>query len=251
MAGDVASQDATAEAFVSYFHTRDQKTRDQLVSSYLPLARSVARRFANRGEPYDDLVQVASLALLKAVDRFDPFREVQFSTFAVSYMLGELKRYFRDRGWAIRAPRRLQEIYLAVGDQVDRLSQELKRAPTIAEIAEAVGTTEESVLEALEAGRSYRTTSLDAAVDAGQRIRDISGSDSQMAQIDELATVAPIINQLPARNQLILKLRFFDGLTQSDIAARLGVSQMQISRLLASTLEMLRRVLNEQADGAE
>jgi RNA polymerase sigma-B factor len=239
-----------AAAFVTFADTRDGRTRDWLITEHLPLARQVARRFAHRGEALDDLVQVASLALVKAVDRFDPAREVQFSTFAVSYMVGELKRHFRDRGWAIRAPRRLQETYLEIGAQVERLSQELGRAPTVEEIAAAIGTDTATVLEAMEAGRSYRTTSLDAPTEADQPLSESLGSlDGRFAHVDELASVAPAMRRLPERSQLILQLRFFEGLTQSQIAARLGLSQMQISRLLASSLEALRSALAEHQEG--
>jgi RNA polymerase sigma-B factor len=251
MGDDVATADAMAEAFSAFAVTRDPDERDRLIAEHLPLARQVARRFAHRGESDDDLMQVASLALVKAVDRFDPSREVRFTTFAVAYMLGELKRHFRDRGWAIRAPRRLQETYLEVGAQTDRLSQELGRSPTVGEIASAIGTDEATVLEALEAGRSYRTASLDAPSDTdhplGESLGDLDGSYSH---VEELASVLPAMRALPERSQLILKLRFFDGMTQSQIAARLGLSQMQISRLLASAISTLRSAV-EASDGPQ
>src|SRR5579862_9092682 len=156
------------EQFISYARNRDAAAREQLVAAHLGLAEYLARRFANRGEPLDDLVQVASLGLIKAVDRFDPERGVEFSTYATHTIVGELKRHFRDKGWAIRAPRRMQELYLRLGKVVASLGQELGRSPTIAELATEVEVSEEEVLEALEAGQAYRTASLDVATEEGE-----------------------------------------------------------------------------------
>ena len=215
--------------------------RDELISANLGLAHQLARRFANRGEPHDDLVQVASLALIKAVDRFDPDRGTSFSSFAVTSIVGELKRHFRDRGWAVRAPRRIQELYLELGHHIDQLSQELGRAPTVAELAKASGTTEDAVLEALEAGRGYRTASLDAPDRDEQTLAESLGSDDpRFTHIEDRSVLATALRRLSPRDQRILQLRFVDGLTQSEIANRLGVSQMQVSRLLASSLQSLR-----------
>ena len=162
MAGPVGRPGETREQFAAFATTRDERLRSELVEAHIGLAHQLARRFTNRGESYDDLVQVASLALVKSVDRFDPERGVEFSTFATRTVIGELKRHFRDRGWAIRAPRRIQELYLELGHIIDSLSQELGRPPTVSEMAAATGASEEAVLEALEAGQSYRTTSIDA-----------------------------------------------------------------------------------------
>jgi RNA polymerase sigma-B factor len=235
--------------FVTFVDTRDPALRDKLVSAYLGLAEYLARRFANRGEPLDDLVQVASLGLVKAVDRFDPERGVEFSTYATHTIVGELKRHFRDKGWAIRAPRRMQELYLRLGKVVATLGQELGRSPTIAELASEVEVTEEEVLEAMEAGQAYRFASLDAPAggDAegeslGSRFGDV---DPELVGAEQRATLSPLLSRLPHREQVILHMRFFEGLTQSEIARRLGISQMHVSRLLARSVAQLR----EAAEG--
>lgn len=215
--------------------------RDQLVTSHLGLAHQLARRFANRGEAHDDLVQVASLALVRAAERYDADRGVMFSTFAAASIVGELKRHFRDRGWAIRAPRRLQELLLEVGATVERLGQELGRAPTVQELSVAVGASEDDVLEALEAGQSYRTSSLDAPDREGQTMAESLGNeDDGFVSVENHSALSQAMQQLSPRDRRIVQLRFVDGLTQSEIAARLGVSQMQISRLLAASVRRLR-----------
>jgi RNA polymerase sigma-B factor len=230
--------------FVEYAATRDPAVRDELVAAHLGLAEYLARRFANRGEPLDDLIQVASFGLLKAVDRFDPDRGVEFSTYATHTIVGEIKRHFRDKGWAIRAPRRMQELYLRLGKVVGTLGQELGRSPTIAELAEEVAVSEEEVLEALEAGAAYRFASLDSPVggeDEGQTLGSKLGEeDAHFADAEHRATLFPLLAQLPPREQRIIRLRFFDGLTQSEIASRLGISQMHVSRLLARSVAQLR-----------
>jgi len=229
--------------FVTYAQDRDVGLREQLVAAHLGLAEYLARRFANRGEPLDDLVQVASLGLIKAVDRFDPERGVEFSTYATHTIVGELKRHFRDRGWAVRAPRRMQELYLRLGKVVATLGQELGRSPTIAELAAEVSVSEEDVLEALEAGQAYRSTSLDApaGTDEGETLGARLGEeDASLENAESRATLSPLLAQLPQRERLILRLRFFDGLTQSEIASRLGISQMHVSRLLARSVSALR-----------
>jgi RNA polymerase sigma-B factor len=237
-----ARPETTTDDFVEFASTRDPALRDRLVESHLGLAHQLARRFANRGETHDDLVQVASVALINAVDRFDPSRGFAFSTFATRTVLGELKRHFRDKGWAVRAPRRIQELYLELGRATDALAQELGHPPTIQELAERTGATEEAVLEAVEAGQGYRATSIDAPdrqdgtiasrlgdVDAG-----FSGTEDHQVLIQAMAT-------LPERERLILQLRYVDGLTQSEIAERIGVSQMHVSRLLAVSISKLRQ----------
>ncbi len=237
-------RDELRAKFVEYARTGDVKLRDELVAAHLGLAEYLARRFANRGEPLDDLVQVASLGLLKAVGRFDPDREVEFSTYATHTIVGELKRHFRDKGWAIRAPRRMQELYLRLGKVVATLGQELGRSPTIAELAAEVEVSEEEVLEALEAGQAYRFASLDAPP-AGDSDGDplaarLGSNDAELDDAERRATLSPMLAQLGPREQLILHLRFFEGLTQSEIADRLGISQMHVSRLLARSVTQLR-----------
>lgn len=236
----------TKALFLELAATRDPGVRDRLVTAHLGLAHQLARRYANRGEPYEDLVQVASLAIVKSVDRFDPERGVEFSTFATRTVIGELKRHFRDRGWAVRAPRRIQELYLELGQTIGTLSQQLGRSPTVAELATAVGASEEAVLEALEAGQGYRTSSIDVPDRQEETLANRLGSeDTKFAGVDDRSVLAPALAKLPSREQVILRLRFVDGLTQSEIANRIGISQMHVSRLLAASLERLRREFAE------
>ena len=239
---DAVPRQALREKFVEFSRSRDAGLRAELVEAHIGLAHHLARRFVYRGEPYDDLVQVGSLALIKAVDRFDPDRGVEFTTFASKTILGELKRHFRDKGWAIRAPRRLQELYLQLNHSVASLSQELGRSPTIAEIAADTGAPEEQVLEALEAGQSYRSASLDSAGpdDEGLGSR-LGGEAPEMGTVEWRATLEPHVQALPEREQAILRMRFVTGLTQSEIATRMGISQMHVSRLLAHSLTTLRQ----------
>jgi RNA polymerase sigma-B factor len=219
----------------------ERRTRDELVTSHLGLAHQLARRFSNRGEAHDDLVQVASLALVRAAERYDPDRGIMFSTFAAASIIGELKRHFRDRGWAVRAPRRLQELLLEIGSTIDRLGQEMGRTPTVPELAREVRASESDVLEALEAGQSYRTSSLDARDREGQTMADALGEeDAGFNSVENHSALAKAMEALSARDRAIVRLRFVDGLSQSEIAGRLGVSQMQISRLLAASMRQLR-----------
>ena len=229
------------EKFVQFARTRDPALRDELVTAHLGLAQHLARRFANRGEPLDDLVQVASIGVMKSVDRFDPDRGVEFSTFAARTILGELKRHFRDKGWAVRAPRRIQELYLEIGHATAELAQKLGRPPTIAELAEATGSTVEAVIEATEAGSGYRTASLDAPTRLERGGSDAIGEDDlSFDGVENRALLTPAFALLPEREQTILRLRFVSGLTQSEIATRIGVSQMHVSRLLTASLRKLR-----------
>src|SRR3954469_10103635 len=241
---DPSQRDALRRKFAEFARSRDPQLRDELIEAHLGLAEYLARRFSNRGEPLDDLIQVASVGLLKAVDRFDPERGVEFSTYATHTVVGELKRHFRDKGWAVRAPRRMQELYLRLGKVIANLSQELGRSPTIPELAQEAQVTEEEVLEALEAGQAYRFASLDAPApgeDEGDSMGAQMGEeDPGLIDAEHRATLSPLLSKLPAREQTILHLRFFEGLTQSEIAARLGISQMHVSRLLARSLAQLR-----------
>lgn len=223
------------------------RRRETLVAEHLGLAEVLARRFANRGEPYDDLVQVASLALVRAVDRFDPERGVEFSTYATRTILGELKHHFRDKGWTVRAPRRLQELYLQVNGVVSTLSQELGRSPTVHEIAEACGTRDEDVLAAIEAGQAYRSASLEAPTPGGDTLGEhVVDDHDETASFDERTDLAMHLAHLTPRERLIIQLRFEDELTQSEIGIRLGLSQMQVSRLLRGALDALRRAYREE-----
>jgi RNA polymerase sigma-B factor len=228
-----------------FSQTRSEALRAELVEAHLGLARQVARRFANRGEALDDLTQVATMALLKALDRFDPDRGVKFSTYATSSMTGELKRHFRDHAWAIRVPRSIQELHLATNEAVETLRQRLGRSPNIQEIAEYVGHPEDDVLLAIEAGRAYRIHSLDAPAPGEDRGIEIGDEDFGFDEADERHDLSPLLSRLPKRERRILHLRFAEGLTQSEIADRIGLSQMHVSRLLSRSLAELRAMADE------
>src|SRR5437899_2197664 len=220
---DPSQRDELRRKFVEFAQTRDPDLRDQLIEAHLGLAEYLARRFSNRGEPLDDLIQVASVGLLKAVDRFDPERGVEFSTYATHTVVGELKRHFRDKGWAVRAPRRMQELYLRLGKVISTLSQELGRSPTIPELAAEAQVSEEEVLEAMEAGQAYRFASLDAPSPGDEDNAPLGAhlgeEDPELAGAERRVALSPLIAQLPPREQRILHFRFFEGLTQSEIAS--------------------------------
>ena len=229
-----------------YAASGDKALRDAIVASQVGLAEYLARRFKNRGEPIEDLIQVALLGLLKAVERFDPSRGLEFSTFATPTIVGELKRHFRDKGWAVRVPRRVQELHLRMGTVVNNLSQELGRSPTIPEIATRAEVSVDEVLEAMEAGRAYRFSSIDAPANddddrgASPAAAQLGEPDTGLEEVEQRMLLSPLIASLPKREQMIIPLRFFRGMTQSEIAARLGISQMHVSRLLARSLAQLR-----------
>lgn len=219
--------------------------RDKLVELFLPLAEHLARRFAGRGEPLDDLVQVAGIALMKAIERFEPERGVRFSTYAVPTIVGELKRHFRDKGWALNVPRRVKEISLHVERAVSELNQMLGHSPTVKEIAEYTGTTEEEVVEGIEAMHAYSTTPLDAPTDEDKAspVNRIGAQDDSLEVLESWVSVKSVLKTLPDRDRRILHLRFFKGMTQTQIAAELGISQMHVSRLLSGTLRKVRERL--------
>ena len=224
-----------------------QHVRDSLVEQHLPLVEHLARRFRNRGEPYDDLVQVATIGLIKSVDRFDIERGVEFSTYATPTIVGEIKRHFRDKGWAVRVPRRLQELRLSLTAATQELSQRNGRSPTVAELAIHLRLSEEEVLEGLESANAYSTLSLDAgdsSDDDAVAVVDTLGVDDEgLEGVEYRESVKPMLERLPPREKKILLLRFFRGMTQSEIAAEVGISQMHVSRLLARTLAQLREGL--------
>ena len=228
----------------------DAAQREELITANLGLAHQLARRFLHRGEPLDDLVQVASVALVKSVDRFDPDRGVDFAAFATRTIIGELKRHFRDKGWAVRASRRVQELYLELGHATATLVQQLGRNPTVAELAEATGANEEAVIEAIEAGQGYRAASIDASEseDDPHAVR-LGAFDGNYDSVEDRALLGPALATLPPREQSILHMRFVDGLTQSEIAAAVGVSQMHVSRLLSASLEKLRETIGQAEAG--
>jgi RNA polymerase sigma-B factor len=217
--------------------------RDELVSEHLALVEYLARRFTGRGEPLDDLVQVGTIGLLKAIDRFDLERGVEFSTYATPTIVGEIKRHFRDKGWAVRVPRRLQELKLALTRATADLSQENGRSPTVAELAEHLNLTEEEILDGLESAHAYSTISLDAPEgdDESPAVSDSLGMvDDALESVEHRESLKPLLERLPEREKRILLLRFFKGMTQSQIADELGISQMHVSRLLTRTLAQLR-----------
>lgn len=226
---------------------RDERAREALVERSLPLARSLARRYAHTSVPLEDLVQVASFGLLKAIDRFDPARGLAFSSFAVPTILGELKRYFRDSGWAVHVPRAAQERAREVEGAERLLTDQTGRSPTVGELARYLALSEEEVLDGLEIAQAYAAESLDApraTVDeAPESYLDIVGTDDHaLALVDASVTVGAAIERLPGREQAILHLRFVEELTQTEIAKRIGVSQMQVSRLLRRSLQRLREL---------
>ena len=243
---------AEQRLFRYYRDSGDMAARDELIRRCLPLARRLATRYARAGEPVDDLLQVASIGLIKAVDRFDPSLGLAFSSFAVPSILGELKRHFRDHGWAARVPRPLQERVLKVNAAVEELTTELGRAPKPAEVAAAMGESVEEVLEAMEAATAYDSISLDAPLGRGDdenpaTYADTVGEvDGRLELVEYRSVVDATFRALPERERRVLTMRFEQDMTQSEIAAEIGVSQMHVSRLIRRALTRLRTV----ADGA-
>lgn len=223
----------------------DTRARAALVERYMPLARSLARRYQRPADPLDDLLQVASIGLIKAIDRFDPDRDIAFSSYAVPTILGEVKRYFRDCTWAVRMPRDLQELALRVDRAISRLAEERHRQPTVSEIAAAVGADEEAVLEALRAGDAYRAVSFDAPCgqsdDGAATLADCVGIGEQgFDRAEDRATLERLMRIVTDREREVLHMRFAQDMTQAEIGAAIGVSQMQVSRVIRRALERLR-----------
>ncbi len=220
------------------------RLREQLISGYLPVAEHIARRFTGRGEPHDDLVQVATVGLINAVDRFEPARGSDFFSFAVPTITGEVRRYFRDHGWSTRVPRRLKDLHIAIRAAQTELSQQLGRAPRPSEIADRLGLPISEVIEGLQAGEAYRSTSLDEMLGSGDGKATlgefIGGLDSELDLIDDREALRPLLAQLAPRERTILALRFFRQLTQTQIAEQVGISQMHVSRVLRQTLAFLQ-----------
>ena len=248
----------TREAFARLAETRGvdpvahERVRDELVVAHLNLVRYLAVKFANRGEALEDLVQVGTLGLIKAIDRFDGERGVEFTTYATPTVVGEIKRYFRDKGWAVKVPRRLQELNLAVNRAIEKLSVELGHSPTVAELAERLGATEEEILEAQELGQAYNLLSLDTEVSGdgekgAQTLADYIGKhDPQLLNLEDRANLERAFEVLTGRERIILFLRFYESVSQTEIAKRLNVSQMHVSRLQQKALEKLRSALLER-----
>jgi RNA polymerase sigma-B factor len=220
---------------------RDHAARDRVVDQMLPLARSLARRYANKGEPLDDLEQVACVGLIKAIDRFDLSRDVRFATYAVPTIAGELKRHFRDRGWMMRVPRDVQELSGRIGIVRERLVHDLARSPTVKELAIATATDEDRVMEALAAAEAYRTLSLDQPFEDGTGpLEAIGDDDLGFERAEARAMLADGLHELAPREREIVRLRYYEGLTQREIAEHIGISQMHVSRLIRSTVQQLR-----------
>jgi RNA polymerase sigma-B factor len=240
---------STEELFKRYRQDDDERVLEQLVERFEPLARGVAGRYQGRGEPTEDLTQVAMLGLLKAIARFDPSRGFAFSTYATPTMLGELKRYFRDAGWAVHVPRGVKERALEVARVSDELSGRLGRSPSLSELAEALGASEEQTLEAIEAYHARQVPSLEHAADddeLGLSPADVLGAeDERLEQAEYLSVIAAGVDSLSESERMILFLRFGRDLTQSEIARRLGTSQMKVSRVLRVAIDKIRRASGE------
>lgn len=242
---DAWDKERTHELFRLYKEKGDEEARDQLIVSHLNLVRFLASKFKNRGEPLDDLVQVGTIGLIKAIDRFDPERGLEFTTYATPTILGEIKRHFRDKGWSIRVPRRLQELSAKVNQVTDELTVELQRSPSVEEIAAKLGVGAEEILEAMESSGAYTSVSLEAGGssedDEAPALIDRLGSvDEDLDASDDRMVIDDAISDFSPREQEIVRMRFIDGLTQVEIAKRLGVSQVQVSRLLRRTLRKIQ-----------
>ncbi|NMH99603.1 SigB/SigF/SigG family RNA polymerase sigma factor [Pseudonocardia acidicola] len=229
---------------------RREALRDQLVTGYLPIAQHIARRFAHRGEPLDDLVQVATVGLINAVDRFSPEKGSDFFSFAVPTISGEVRRHFRDQGWSMRVPRRLKDLHVSINGVVSELSQRLGRAPRPSEIAEQLGVPVADVLEGLEAAEAYRSSSLDemlSSEEGSATVGELVGAaDAELDRVDYRQALRPVLAELAERERTIVMLRFFGNMTQTQIAEKVGISQMHVSRLLAQTLDRLRNRLDPE-----
>jgi RNA polymerase sigma-B factor len=233
-----------------YHEQGDLAAREQLIEQYMSLVRSLARRYAYRGEQLDDLVQIGAIGLIKAIDRFDLDRGVELTTYATPNIIGEIKRHFRDKGWSVRVPRGLQELNVRLSRLIEQLTVQLARTPTIPELAKAAGVEEEEVLEALESGRAYSSISLSSGGGSDEDgdldpLESIGTEEPQYQVSEDRAVLAPGFRALDERERLILHLRFFEGLTQSQIAQQVGISQMHVSRLIRRSLEKIREEIGE------
>jgi RNA polymerase sigma-B factor len=246
---------ASDKALLRRYHEQgDLAAREQLIEQYMSLVRSLARRYSYRGEQLEDLVQIGAIGLIKAIDRFDVNRGVELTTYATPNIIGEIKRHFRDRGWAVRVPRGLQELNIQLSRLVEQLTVQHGRSPTIPELAKAAGVTDEEVLEALESGRAYSSLSLSAGSgghdDDGELdpLESLGTVEHQYEVSEDRAVLAPGFRVLDERERAILHLRFFEGLTQSQIAQQVGISQMHVSRLIRRSLEKIRDEIAAEED---
>lgn len=238
-------KEKTRELFRRFKEEGDMDAREKLVMSYLNLVRFIANKFKNRGEPIDDLIQVGYLGLLKAIDRFDPSRGLEFTTFATPTIMGEIKRHFRDKGWSVRVPRRLQELSAKVNQATDTLTSQLQRSPTIAEIADYLDATVDEVLEAMESSSAYSSVSLEAPSgadddDTPSVIDRYATEDSDLAFTDDRIIIEEALASFSPRERDVIEMRFLKGMTQIEIAEELGISQVQVSRLLRRTLKKIQ-----------
>src|SRR2546423_9570334 len=239
-----------------YHEEGDLSAREQLIEQYMSLVRSLARRYAYRGEQLDDLVQIGAIGLIKAIDRFDVNRGVELTTYATPNIIGEIKRHFRDRGWSVGVRGGLQELNIQVSRLLEEQTVQLGRSPTIPELAKAAGVTDEEVLEALESGRAYSSLSLSAGTSQDEEgaldpLESIGTEEPRYEISEDMAVLAPGFRALDDRERRILHLRFFEGLTQSQIAQQVGISQMHVSRLIRRSLEKIRDEIaaDEQQSG--
>lgn len=235
------------DALFAQFHAPDtdeasrEQVREELVAMHLPLVRHIAQRYADRGEPFDDVVQAGTIGLIHAVDRYEPERGAAFSTYAVPTIIGSIRRHFRDSTWSMKVPRRLQELRGRIDAAHDQLAQELGRSPTVAEIARRADLDPQDVLDALELAHARELAPLDPPTSEGSSIADRIGDvDASLAAVEDRATVERLMNTLPERERAIVAMRFFDGMSQSQIADQVGISQMHVSRLLTQSLNRLR-----------
>jgi len=236
-----------------YHEDGDLQAREQLIEQYMSLVRSLARRYSYRGEPLDDLVQIGAIGLIKAIDRFDLDRGVELTTYATPNIIGEIKRHFRDKGWSVRVPRGLQELNVQLSRLMEQLTVQYSRSPTIPELAKAAGVEEEEVLEALESGRAYTSLSLSVGGGGGDDdeldpLESLGTEEHQYEVSEDRAVLAPGFKALDERERKILQLRFFEGLTQSQIAQQVGISQMHVSRLIRRSLEKIRETIAEDEE---
>lgn len=242
-------KDRTRELFRRYKEEGDTEAREQLIVSHLNLVRFLASKFKNRGEPLDDLIQVGTIGLIKAIDRFDPDRGLEFTTYATPTIMGEIKRHFRDKGWSVRVPRRLQELSAKVNQATDELTKELQRSPSVEEIAERLGTSVDEVLEAMESSSAYSAVPLEAGgsngdEDAPSVLDHYASEDENLAFSDDRMVIEDAICGFSPREQEVIRMRFIDGLTQVEIADKLGISQVQVSRLLRRTLKKIQEKID-------
>ena len=252
--GKVAwDKERTRELFRLYKEEGDEEAREQLIVSHLNLVRFLASKFKNRGEPLDDLLQVGTIGLIKAIDRFDPDRGLEFTTFATPTIMGEIKRHFRDKGWSVRVPRRLQELSAKVNQTTDDLTRELQRPPSVAEVAERLGATVDEVLEAMESSTAYSAVPLegtgqDTEDDAPSVLDHYASEDDDLARLDVRMVIEDAIKSFAPREQEAVRMRFEQGLTQVEIAEKMGISQVQVSRLLRKVLKQIQERLDPEGE---